>query len=401
MDFLSNVGKSVSAPIHEENKLADEMERKGRKIIRLNRGDPAIYFPTPKYIIKAYNKALMENKTHYADPIGIRELREEVAKRQKRLYGTNVDEDSVVITQGVSEAILFLNAATMEKGATAIIPKPYYPSYISYMDMFEGKPTFFNYNEGSGWSLDMDSLAKAFAISKPKYIAIANPSNPTGSIIPKKALREIADMANENDTMLVVDEIYDEIVFNGARFTSMSQLARGIPHVIFNGVSKVFDATGLRIGYAIFPEEDKKSMDLKTAFENMADVRLSANVPSQYAMVEALRNRAEHEKSIKAMVSEIEKRVNFSTDMINQFEYMEMERPSGAYYLFPRLNMEKLKFKNDGEFTRKLLEEEGIQIVKGSGFGAEDHIRIVSLADTKTLETAINAMYKFCAKHER
>ncbi len=214
-------------------------------------------------------------------------------------------------------------------------------------------------------------------------------------------LKEVVDIANEHGIFLISDEIYDEIVYNNARFTSLSQLAKGMPHAILNGASKVYDSTGFRIGYILVPEGDKKSQALKERLYNYALMRLSVNSPAQYAIVEAIRNVKEHKRAINAMVKEIALRANHATKLLNENPYLQTVKPNGAFYILPRVDLAKLGIKSDREFTDLLLEKEGIQVTRGSGFGASSHFRIVALPPKEILDYAINRINTLCKKQSR
>lgn len=400
--LLSQRSKYAVNPLEEDDLIAEDLSKKGKKIIKLNRGDPPAYFPTPKYIINAYIKALKEGKTGYGPARGIFELRDAVARRYKRKYGTDFDPGSVIVTQGVSESLYMLNSALLNPQDMAVIFRPYFSQYLPQIQLVGGKPLFIDYKEDERWSIDTDELKKQIGKLKGKknikYIMVTNPNNPTGTVLNKSVLEEVVDLANEHGLLIVSDEIYDEIVYNKMKFISMCKLAKGVPHIIFNGASKVFDATGFRTGFTIVPEGDKFSEKLKKKFIGYAMVRLSSNVPAQYAVAEGLNNVAEHNKAIKSMVKEIEKRVNFATNLLNENEYLSTVRPNGAFYIFSRIDLKSLKFKNDKKFVDSLLQEKYVQITRGSGFGKPSHIRIVSLADKKVLGEAINRINDFCRK---
>ncbi|HVA82954.1 MAG TPA: pyridoxal phosphate-dependent aminotransferase [Candidatus Aquilonibacter sp.] len=399
---LSERSKYAFNPIDEDNELAERLVKSGKKVIQLNRGDISLYFPTPKYIENAYVKAIRENKTHYTRSSGIPELIDAVRGRYKRMFNVNLKEEDIITTQGVSEGLYFLNASLLNPGNHAIIFRPYYTQYIPNIELAEGKAYYLDYDEKKGWDIDTEELEDHIKRMKEKrgikYIMITNPNNPTGTVLKKKTLERIVDLANEHKLILVSDEIYDEIVYNGAKFTSVSQLAKGIPHVILNGASKNLDATGFRIGFMIVPGEDRVSMELKKKFADFASVRVSVNAPAQYAVAEAISNVKEHRRAIKYMVSEIEDRVNFAVKRLSENPYLEMVMPNSAYYILPRIDLKSLNYKRDKEFVDELLQKKLVQITRGSGFGAQSHIRIVALPDKQTLGEAINRLNEFCMK---
>jgi aspartate/methionine/tyrosine aminotransferase len=312
----------------------------------------------------------------------------------------------VVVTSGVAEALTFLNSALMNEGDTAVILKPYYTQYPVAIRMFGGSFLLGRYDESNDWSIDLDALAKLVRGRKAtsrriKYMLITNPNNPTGTVLPKQALKEVVEIANEHRILLVSDEIYDEIVFGGAGFTSVGELAKGTPHLILNGASKAFDATGFRIGYALIPEDDRVSDELKRKLADYCRVRLSSNTPAQYAIASAMNNRTEHQQTVGQMVKTIEGIVESAMKLLEENERFSTVRPRGAFYIFPRIDMRSLDFKNDREFVHALLKEKFIQTTRGSGFGAPNHFRIVALAPRSVMSGCIEKINDFCKEHSK
>ncbi|MEM3839509.1 MAG: aminotransferase class I/II-fold pyridoxal phosphate-dependent enzyme [Candidatus Micrarchaeaceae archaeon] len=403
-DIFSRFSIYAVNAIEEENQTALKLERAGRKLIKLNIGDPARFFPTPGYIVDAYNEALRNRNTGYCEPEGIPELREAVADRYRRMYGTAADPDDVFVTHGVSEALVFMNSMFVNPGDMAIMLKPYYVVAYSGFRIFGGEPIFHEYKEEEGWDIDVEGLGKKVKKAKKegkkvKYLMITNPSNPTGMVLSRKVLDKLVGIANDNDLVIISDEIYDEIVYNGAEFTSVSQVAKGIPHIILSGASKDLDATGFRIGFVIVPGEDRISIDIKKKVYDFCSIRLCANTPAQYAVAEGISNITEHKRHISHLVREIEDRANFASRLINESSYMHVVPPRGAYYVFPRIAPGLLSFNTDRDFVHALLEEEGILLTRGSGFGGDSHVRIVALPEKELLQAAIEKINRFCNRH--
>ena len=402
MGIFSEASNYAGNPVEEQDKTAKELMAKGRKVIKLSRGDPAVYFKTPKYIIDAYIEALREGRSQYEYFYGAQELREAIAQRYSRMYNLdlNVEED-IIVTNGVSESLIFLNSVLMDNGDKAVLFKPYYTLYKSLLEINNGRAVYGNYDEKNSWAIDLDHLKKSLLHSKRiKYMLVTNPNNPTGTVLGRKIMEEVVSIANDNDLILVSDEIYDEILFNGAKFTSLAQIAKGTKHVILNGASKNFDAPGFRIGYMIVPGEDKISKEFKERVVRYAQMRLSVNMPAQYAIAEGMRNVREHKKALSYMVREIADRTNFAYKLINESRYMDAVRPNGAFYVLPRLNIKDIKIKDDTEFAKRLLLEANVQVTRGSGFGSDNHIRIVTLPDKGVIKEAMERIDSFCRKHK-
>ncbi len=400
--------KSVYAQnlILELDPIADKLARRGKKIIKLNRGDPPRFFPTPKYIIDAYIAALRNGATYYSRAQGIPELTRAVQRRYQRMYGIRLGEEDVITTAGVSESLLFINNALINRGDRAAMFAPYYPQYIPRLMIEGGVPLTGKLVMENGWEPDLDGFSRKIGRlkrngHKVKYIITTNPHNPTGKVFDRKSLRELAGIANDHGVLLVSDEIYDEIVYNGSKFTSMGEVAKGIPHIILNGSSKNLDSTGFRIGFMVIPGDDRISQGLKKKFSQYALVRLSLNTPSEYAVAEALNNTKEHSKAIKSMTNAIAKRVNLSVDLLRENPYITVTRPSGAFYLLPKLDMKSLNFRSSRDFVLSALMETGVQLTGGYSFGTPSNFRIAALPPEDVLEYAINKVNAFCLKHAK
>ncbi|MCL4372417.1 aminotransferase class I/II-fold pyridoxal phosphate-dependent enzyme [Candidatus Marsarchaeota archaeon] len=407
-NILSKRSSWAQNSILEEAPIAEKIEAEGHKVIEINRGDPPVYFPTPKYMIDAYIRALKESKTMYSRAQGIRPLIEAIVRRYKTKYNVDLKENDIIVTAGVTEALAFVNTALINPGESAFIFRPYYNQYVTQLRLNGGIPVFDYYDENNGWDLNLDTVKAALdglkrrgRIGRLKYMLITNPNNPTGTVLSKKVLEGIVDIANDYGIFLISDEIYDEIYYNNAKFTSISQLARGVPHMILNGASKDFDATGFRLGYAVIPEDDKKSSAIKGKMADLASVRLCVNTPAQYAFAAAMNNSKMHNREIKAMVKEIEKRVNSAVDILEENDFVHVVRPKGAFYILPRIDFKSLKIKDDREFVGKLLEEEHVMLSRGSGFGADSHVRVVALPPKNILDYAMNKINRFCKRYSK
>ncbi len=404
--ILSGSSKYVHSAIREEDDFADELRRQGKRVVKLSSGDPALYHPTPKYIVDAYVQALTEGRTSYSRSQGVVELVDAIVERYRSRYGVSMREEDVIVTSGVAEALTFMNSALIDPGDTVLILKPYYTQYPVAIQMFGGKFLLGAYDESDGWSIDLDGLARLVDRRKTgskriKYLLITNPNNPTGTVVPRRALKEVVELANEHRILLVSDEIYDEVVFTGASFTSVCELAKGMPYMVLNGASKAFDATGFRIGYVVAPESDRTSEELKRKLADYCRVRLCANTPAQYAVASAMGNRAEHERTVRAMVRAIESAVATAMKTLSENPYVSAVRPNGAFYIFPKIDLKSLKFKDDRDFVHALLEEKLVQTTRGSGFGAPGHFRIVSLAPDEVMEDCVGRVNEFCKEHAR
>ncbi len=404
MSFVLDKISMVENPIAETSQIAEKLEKEGKPVLKFSIGDPAAYFKTPEYILSAYKLALENHKTAYSDWKGNETLRKAISSRYKDLYKVDYNPENIQITQGVSEALQFVNMSLIDKNTTAVIVAPFFTQYLPYILMEGGRPILTFHDFSNNWNIDTESLKEKIKNSgknKPKYILVTNPNNPTGTIPSEKSLREVVEIAKDNDIFLISDEIYDEILYKGTNFTSVSSLARGVPHMILNGASKNLIATGFRVGFSITPEDDEKSVSLRNSISILSNSRLSANTPAQYAVAEGINNKAEHKKALRDFISNVEKRSELSYNLIKESEFLNVIKPNSAFYIFPQIDLNILKINTDKEFVELLLKEEHLQVIRGSGFGMPGFIRMVTLPNEENIIEAFSRIERFCVRHKK
>ncbi|MFH0949347.1 MAG: aminotransferase class I/II-fold pyridoxal phosphate-dependent enzyme [Candidatus Aenigmatarchaeota archaeon] len=372
--------------------FAQKLEKQGKKIIYLNIGDPLKYdFATPSCMAEALNKAVAANHNYYSDSQGDMECRTAISEREKRLNNVNISPDNIIITSGVSEAISFVASALIEDGDEALVPGPSYPPYISYIKFFGGKPVFYKTDESTEWKPDIDDIEKKIN-EKTKFILLINPNNPTGAVYDKKTVKEIINIAGQHNLPLISDEVYDFLVFDG-EFHSTASIAEDVPIIGFNGFSKSSLATGWRLGYMYF----SNGLDeLKESVLKLARIRLCASTPMQKAVLPSLRGDSQYEKDIKDMKAKLLVRRNLAWKRLNEIPNVSATKPSGAFYIFPKIDLNDV-WKNDKEFVIDLLNTENVLVVNGSGFGdyGESHFRSVFLPHPDVLENAFSKIERF------
>lgn len=388
----SKKSKGISYAIREVVVYAKKLERKGIKVLKLNIGDPIAYdFDTPNHVKEALYKAAKDGYNGYAPSEGYEELRQEIVNRERKRNGMSYDIDDICITTGVTEALQIFLASCLDEGDELLVPGPTYPPYNLITSFYGAKPVPYATVEEKGWQPDVDDIRKKMN-SKTKGIVIINPNNPTGALYSPKVVKEIVDIAAEHNIVVVSDEIYDDIVFEGKHYSTAS-LAKDVPIITFNGFSKVYLVPGWRVGYAIFNNPNGELNELKDAFLRIARARLCANSVCQLAMISALRGGDEH---IKKMVEKLKKRRDFAYKRINEIDGLSTEKPSGAFYIFPKI--EKNVWKEDKQFVLDLLNEEHVLLVHGSGFCpiyGKNHFRAVILPPIELMEEAFNRLEAF------
>jgi aspartate/methionine/tyrosine aminotransferase len=395
--MLSKRLKEIEYAIREIAAVANEVAKSGKKIYHLNIGDPVIYdFNTPKYISQAAADATFSGKNFYVDSLGAPELRQKLSENITNTYKIKITQDDVLVTSGVTEAIFFILSGLIENRNELLIPGPSYPLYINYTKFFNGKPVEYKLDESKEWEPDIDDLRSKIS-KKTQAILICSPNNPTGAMYSEKMIKEIINIAGEFNLPILSDEIYDQIIYEKP-FTCPAALSNDVPIIGLNGFSKSHLATGWRLGYMYYHDPENKLNELRNGIAKMARARLSANSIAQFAAIEILKNPGTHTKE---MVQILKERRDYSYNRLRKIEGITCVKPTGAFYLFPKLNFNEFKtWKDDKDFTIDLLKSTGICGVYGSGFGdyGKDHIRFTFLPNKEILTTVYDSLEDFLKK---
>jgi alanine-synthesizing transaminase len=383
---------NIDYAIREVTVPARELEKSGVKVVKLNIGDPNKWdFETPPHVRQALCRAVEECDNGYTAEEGLPELRKALAERERAKNRIDVTADDVFITNGVSESILNIIAASVDPGEEVLVPGPSYPSYIEYIKYFGGVPVAYKTDEANDWQPDIDDIRKKIT-KKTKALVVINPNNPTGALYSKKVLKEMADVAGENGIFLMSDEIYDLMTFEGEHY-SPSTLAPDVPMILFNGFSKVDLLPGWRLGYSVFRDTKGELEEIKEGFVKQLRLRLCANHPCQLAVLEALRGPQEHWEITR---QKLRIRGDFAYKRLNEIEGISTNRAKGAFYIFPKILSKK--WRTDKEFVLDVLYNTHVLFVHGSGFDTtygSGHFRCVFLPPVEILSDAFDRLDRF------
>lgn len=362
----------------EVNKLKSQ----GKDIISFGLGEPD--FDTPSNIKEAAIAALKQNYTHYGPSAGLPALREAIAKYISRSRKINVVPEEVVVTPGGKPIIFYSILCLINPGDEVIYPNPGYPIYESIINFAGAKAVPVPIIEEKGFSLDVNNL-KNLITPKTKMIVLNSPQNPTGGIIEKNDLEAIADLAKKHDLIILSDEIYSEIVFEG-QFNSISTIP-GMKErtIILDGLSKTYSMTGWRVGYGIF----NKEIAMHIANLETNSVSCTATF-SQIASIEALNGPQDE---TKRMVEIFKKRSKIIVDGLNDIKGINCLQPKGAFYVFPNVTQacRNMGFVNSEEFQQFLLHEAGAAVLPRSSFGVrnktekEEYVRLCYAVSEKEI----------------
>jgi len=395
----SSRSRNLQSPIRDLVVVAKKLEKEGKKIYYFNTGDPNKFdFDTPEYLKEELIKVVRGKSGFYSDSQGDEALIQAIVERENKKNNLVLTRDDVLITEGISEGLVFLFGALIEpgKGDEILLPGPAYPPYIEWIKFLEGKPNSYKNSEENEWEPDIDDLRKKVN-ERTKAIVIINPNNPTGAVYDKSTIRQIVDIAAENDKILISDEIYDELIFGKTPHFGVSSLAKDVPVIGLNGFSKAYLMPGWRCGYMFFNDPTDKLSDLKNAIFSESRQRLCACTPIMKACAVAFKGPRDH---IKEMNRKLKERAEFAYKRLNEIDGISAQKPEGAFYIFPKVDIES-KWKDDKEFCLKVLENTGLIISYGSGFDpvyGKNHFRSVILPPVELMEEAFSKLENFMKK---
>ncbi|MDU2969717.1 MAG: pyridoxal phosphate-dependent aminotransferase [Enterococcus faecalis] len=371
---------------------AKALKAKGVDVLSLTVGEPD--FVTPKNIQKAAIASIEDGRASYYTPSGgIPELKQAIVSYVEREYQLRYQPKQVIVTDGAKYALYLLFQAILNVGDEVIIPVPYWVSYGEQVKLAEGKPVFVSSTQEQSFKVSVAQL-EAVRTDKTKAIILNSPSNPTGVIYTEEELRQIGEWAVAHNILIIADDIYGRLVYNGHRFTPIAAISEAIRQqtIIINGVSKTYAMTGWRIGFAVGDEKIIQAMTQLASQSTSNPVAVS-----QYAAIEALTGE---QSTVEDMRQAFEKRLNHIYPKVAALPGVSLIKPEGAFYLFPNVKktLEICGYDNVTNWVEDLLQEAHVALVTGEGFGAPEHVRMSYATDLMTLEKAIERMNDFIEK---
>jgi alanine-synthesizing transaminase len=389
---LANVLYDIRGPIMD---AARQMEDEGQKIIKLNLGNLAVFgFDAPEEIQQDMIRNL-PNSAGYSDSKGIFAARKAVMHETQKQGIAGVTLDDIYLGNGASELITMATNALLDNGDELLLPMPDYPLWTAATSLSGGTPVHYLCDEANGWMPNLDDI-RAKITPRTKGIVVINPNNPTGVLYSDALLKSIVEIAREHGLVILADEVYDKVLYDGVKHTALASLSTDVLTLTFNSLSKSYRSCGYRAGWMVVSGDKKHATDYIEGLNMLSNMKLCSNVPGQWAIQTALGGY----QSINDLVGEggrLRRQRDLAYELITAIPGVSCVKPSAALYMFPKLDPQVYPINDDRQFFLELLRETRVMLVQGTGFNwhQPDHFRIVFLPHEDDLREAIHRIAKF------
>jgi alanine-synthesizing transaminase len=395
---LANVLYDIRGPIMD---AARQMEDEGQKIIKLNLGNLAVFgFDAPEEIQQDMIRNL-PNSAGYSDSKGIFAARKAVMHETQKQGIAGVTLDDIYLGNGASELITMATNALLDNGDELLLPMPDYPLWTAATSLSGGTPVHYLCDENNGWMPDLDDI-RAKITPRTKGIVVINPNNPTGVLYSTELLQGIIETARQHGLVILADEVYDKVLYDGIHHTAMASLSTDVLTLTFNSLSKSYRSCGYRAGWLVVSGNKKSATDYIEGLNMLSNMKLCSNVPGQWAIQTALGGY----QSINDLVCEggrLRRQRDLAFELITAIPGVTCVKPQAALYMFPKLDPKVYPISDDRQFFLELLRETRVMLVQGTGFNwhAPDHFRIVFLPHEDDLREAIGRIAKFLESYRK
>ncbi|WIM70807.1 pyridoxal phosphate-dependent aminotransferase [Corynebacterium suedekumii] len=398
-DKMKDVLYEIRGPVAAE---AERLEMDGHRILKLNTGNPATFgFDAPDVIMRDMIAALPTSQG-YSTSKGIIPARRAIVTRYELIDGfPHFDVDDVFLGNGVSELITMTTQALLNDGDEVLIPAPDYPLWTAATSLAGGKPVHYLCDETDDWNPSIEDI-RAKITEKTKAIVVINPNNPTGAVYSREVLEKIVEIAREHQLLILADEIYDRILYDGAEHISIATLAPDLLTITYNGLSKAYRVAGYRAGWMVITGPKDHARGFIEGLELLAGTRLCPNVPAQHAIQVALGGR-QSVYELTGTGGRLLNQRNIAYEKLNEIPGVSVTKPMGALYAFPRLDPNVYEIHDDAKLMLDILRAEKILLVQGTGFNwpEPDHFRVVTLPWASQLENAIERLGNFLVSYKQ
>ena len=395
---LANVLYDIRGPIMD---AAKKMEDEGQKIIKLNLGNLAVFgFDAPEEIQQDMIRNL-PNSAGYSDSKGIFAARKAVMHETQKQGIAGVTLDDIYLGNGASELITMATNALLDDGDELLLPMPDYPLWTAAASLSGGTPVHYLCDEANGWMPNLADIRSKIT-PRTKGIVVINPNNPTGVMYSDALLQGIVDLAREHGLVLLADEVYDKVLYDGIKHTAIASMSHDVLTLTFNSLSKSYRSCGYRAGWLVVSGDKKNAADYIEGLNMLSNMKLCSNVPGQWAIQTALGGY----QSINDLVGEggrLRRQRDLAFELITAIPGVSCVKPQAALYMFPKLDPKVYPIADDRVFFLELLKETRVMLVQGTGFNwqAPDHFRIVFLPHEDDLREAIGRIAKFLESYRK
>jgi len=397
-DKLNGVCYDIRGPVLDH---AYRLEEEGHRILKLNIGNPAPFgFSAPDEIIQDVIRNLA-NAEGYTASKGLFAARKAIMHECQRLEIPGVDIEDIFLGNGASELIVMAMQALLNNGDEVLVPAPDYPLWTAAVNLAGGRARHYLCDEQSDWFPDLADIESKIT-DKTRGIVVINPNNPTGAVYSQEVLEAIVELARRHNLIIFADEIYSKILYDDAEFIPMGKLAQDVLCVSFNGLSKSYRLAGFRSGWMVISGAKQRARSYIEGLEMLSSMRLCANVPAMYAVQTALGGY----QSINELIipgGRLRDQRDTALKAIAEIPGLSCVKPKGALYLFPKLDLNMYKIKDDQQMILDFLLQEKVLLVQGTAFNwpNKDHFRIVFLPREDALPPAIQRFGNFLARYSQ
>lgn len=395
---LSDVLYDIRGPITE---AARQMEDEGQKIIKLNIGNLAPFgFDAPEEIQQDMIRNLPKS-AGYSDSKGIFAARKAVVHYTQQQGVAGVSVDDIYLGNGASDLIVMALNALLDVGDEVLLPAPDYPLWTAATSLAGGKPVHYMCDEDNNWMPNIEDIRSKIT-ARTKGIVVINPNNPTGVMYSDAILLEIVELAREHGLVLMADEVYDKVLYDGIEHTALASLSTDVLTLTFNSLSKSYRSCGYRAGWLVVSGDKSVAQDYIEGLDMLANMCLCSNVPGQWAIQTALGGY----QSIQDLVKKggrLCRQRDLAYELITAIPGVTCVKPQAALYLFPRLDPDVYPIEDDRMFFLEVLQATRVMLIQGSGFNYPDnqHFRVVFLPYEDELRTAIERLAEFFASYRK
>ncbi|MBM6619826.1 pyridoxal phosphate-dependent aminotransferase [Bacillus suaedaesalsae] len=388
MKLANRVAALTPSTTLEITAKAQELKAQGHDVIGLGAGEPD--YNTPEHIMQAAIMAMKEGHTKYTPTGGLSQLKQAIIEKFQKDQNISYNQKEIIVCNGAKHALYTLFQVILNPGDEVIIPTPYWVSYPEQVKLAEGKPVYVEGLESNSFKITPEQL-KSVITDKTKAVIINSPSNPTGMIYSKEELQKLGEVCLEHGLLIVSDEIYEKLIYGENHHTSIAQISPDFKEqtIIINGVSKSHSMTGWRIGYAA------GNMAIIGAMTNLASH--STSNPTSIAQYATIAAYTGPQDDVETMRHAFEERLTIIYDKLIQIPGFSCLKPQGAFYLFANVSKaaELAGFDSVDNMVKAILDEEKVALIPGSGFGADDYVRLSYATSLSILEEAIERIQSF------